>query len=603
MSLKPSFVTGCLAWAIVLLVALGGASLYLSYLPFEFVKAKIDSLAPDGRADPFHAAFFKQIVVRLRISGITLFLAGGLCYLMRRRMQQQLCDLLPSLFTSSLSLRRELTYAVIERIKKEDKIHLSVFCLILLFGISMRLLFLFQPMRYDEAVTFIYYASRPFYIALSNYYSPNNHIFHTLLVRIAYLLFGNHPWVIRLPALCAGILLVPASYMVTRIFYNKDAALLTAGLIASSSAFIEYSTNARGYTLLCLLFLLILALGTYLKKNENTSGWLLFALLSATGFYTIPIMLFPFGVVVIWLLLSVLFKDTPLDPRLFLKDLFVSLIVVVLLTGMLYVPVFVTFGSDAMMSNRFESSTSWSNFVRQFPLSLRSIWDLWNRDVPTGISLLLLIGFLTSLVFHKRLTLYRVPIVLAVAIWCIPILIVFIVQRVVPFNRRSLFLLPLYAGIASSGVVCLLRPVASKMFRYWPLVFGILTLALSVSLGMNVIRTQSLYYSEETGLLREAEPMTLFLKGYLRSGDGILATTPSDAPLGYYFNLHGVPLKYLYADLSESRRIFIIVNESHHQTLTGLLKSAGLSTNDLSVPKLIRQYPFASLYEINKQDE
>lgn len=76
-------------------------------------------------------------------------------------------------------------------------------------------------MRSDEAFTFTTYVAKPLLIGLSDYLTCcGNHILHSLLVRFSYSLFGNQPWVIRLPALLAGVLLVPASYIVTRIYYN-----------------------------------------------------------------------------------------------------------------------------------------------------------------------------------------------------------------------------------------------------------------------------------------------------------------------------------------------------------------------------------------------
>src|SRR5205085_519782 len=63
-----------------------------------------------------------------------------------------------------------------------------------------RLLYLFQPMRYDEAVTHGGYAANPIYLLLCKYDFPNNHVFHSLCVHLTCRLFGDDPWAIRLPA-------------------------------------------------------------------------------------------------------------------------------------------------------------------------------------------------------------------------------------------------------------------------------------------------------------------------------------------------------------------------------------------------------------------
>jgi hypothetical protein len=65
--------------------------------------------------------------------------------------------------------------------RKQNQIHLCAFFAILLLGLTVRLIYIFQPMRYDEAFSFTNYASTPLSLALSSYSYPNNHLFHTLL--------------------------------------------------------------------------------------------------------------------------------------------------------------------------------------------------------------------------------------------------------------------------------------------------------------------------------------------------------------------------------------------------------------------------------------
>ncbi len=63
-------------------------------------------------------------------------------------------------------------------------------------------------MRYDEAMTYVVYASKGLATILVSYTAPNNHILHTVLVHYACALLGPSPWVTRLP--CAGYLGHPA---------------------------------------------------------------------------------------------------------------------------------------------------------------------------------------------------------------------------------------------------------------------------------------------------------------------------------------------------------------------------------------------------------
>src|SRR5688500_2353889 len=164
----------------------------------------------------------------------------------------------------------------------------------------MRLLYLAQPMRYDEAVTYMYFVRLPWSEAVSTYTYPNNHVFHTLLAKASVSVFGNSPWALRLPALLAGLLLVPATYAVARAIYGSRAALVAAALVATSGMLVLYSTNARGYSLVALAFLLLLLLAMRLLAGAPTRLWITFAIIAALGLWTIPVMLYPLGTVAVW---------------------------------------------------------------------------------------------------------------------------------------------------------------------------------------------------------------------------------------------------------------------------------------------------------------
>src|SRR5207253_11250661 len=112
--------------------------------------------------------------------------------------------------------------------------------IVLAIGAALRVLYLAQPIRYDEAVTYMYFVRLPWAEALSTYTYPNNHLFHTLLAKASVTVFGNSPWALRLPAFFAGVLVVPASYLTIRALYGARAALIAAGLVASSGVLILY---------------------------------------------------------------------------------------------------------------------------------------------------------------------------------------------------------------------------------------------------------------------------------------------------------------------------------------------------------------------------
>lgn len=169
----------------------------------------------------------------------------------------------------------------------------SIGCLaaIVALGVVLRVQNLNQPMRFDEAYTYLYFASQSWTRIVSDYSLPNNHILHSLLVHFCVRLWGNAPAVIRLPSLLAGIAVIPATYAAGRCFVDEPSALLAAGLVSTSTALTLYATDARGYSLVCLCFLALLVLAQYIAHSRNIAAWTLFVLFAVIGLYTIPIMI------------------------------------------------------------------------------------------------------------------------------------------------------------------------------------------------------------------------------------------------------------------------------------------------------------------------
>jgi len=87
-----------------------------------------------------------------------------------------------------------------------EKQELIIFSLIVILAAFLRLVLITRGMEYDESYTFSEFARHSFRQVVTDYHVPNNHIFHTILVRFSYLVFGNHPWALRVPAFLAGCL-------------------------------------------------------------------------------------------------------------------------------------------------------------------------------------------------------------------------------------------------------------------------------------------------------------------------------------------------------------------------------------------------------------
>ncbi len=580
--------------------------LWASFLPFEAIKVKIDSFSMQGSADIFSVSIFEQIVFKLRLTGIALILTCGLLYLVKSRIHQYVYNLSAS-FSYFI---KEISGEFIASVRKEDRVHLLSLFIILIIAVAIRMLYLFEPILRDEAYTFVNFAQKPLLIGLSYYSTPNNHLFNTFLVHMSYLFFGNELWAIRLPAFIAGVLMVPVSYLAIRIFFNKYAALLTAGIIASSPVLVTFSTSARGYTLIGLIFLLIFILAVKLKQSENTAAWILFSALSAIGFYTIPIMIYPYGIVIVWLFYSIMVEDTDLSRKALLRKLAISISATVVLTFLLYAPVFAVSGFKSVVANRWSMQKSWPYFFENIIFTFKGVWSHWNAGIPSVIRFLLIAGFFTSLVYYKRLSAHRAPIILAVAIWCI---FFTLVHRVIEFPRMWHFLLPVYFGLASAGVCYLLKPLETRIKQYRTLIFPISILALSLWLSLYAVQIKNGFFAYDPicpERTRGNEQIAVFIKDYIKPGDRVLDPTYRDAPLIYYFERYGIPVKYFTSDLDSSTRILVIVNEQRKTVkgelnlpISGIISKNGLSGDKYGPPELIGQFELAKLYEIKRLND
>jgi hypothetical protein len=485
-----------------------------------------------------------------------------------------------------------------------EKKHLLGLLFILIVSCSVRIHFLSIPVHFDEALTFLKFVSKPSYIGLSSYTSTNNHLFHTFLAHLAYVLLGAKPWMIRLPALVAGILLVPMSYVATRMLYeNKNAALLTAALVGGSSSLIRYSVQSRGHSIICLIFLTTLAIAAHLRKHPDSSLWILFSVLSALGFYTVPIMLYPYGLIILWFLLNMFTEEKGQAYIPQLELLLKSILFSGVLIFLFYLPVLIVSGGKSLTESREALPRPWPQVIALQKENIPITWMDWNKDMPFWVSVVLVAGFVLSIIFHRRIARHRVPLVVPAFLWVVPILAIL---RLIPPARVWLFLLTIYLMMASAGLAYGLDfPAAGfkKARSIIPLAFAG---ALSLLLCWTVLRTECLY--EPVSTIWEGEEITCFLKDYLETGDVVVAPSVNSV-MKYYFIVHGLSPDYIGADPTQKfkNRIIYIADEGRERLDVALGKK-GISVQqalehffpDYDHLKLLKRYKYSTVYQLDR---
>lgn len=165
--------------------------------------------------------------------------------------------------------------------------------LVALLGVRIGL-HLDQTLRADEAQTFLRSGSGSPLFPMLAWTSPNNHILHSVLMRLSVMLFGTDPWAIRLPAAVLTTATVPLVFLGLRRHLGVTAALLAAGLFAGSGYAVEQGTNARGYPIVVAASLVLAALARSCAAGRP-AALVSAAIAAAVGAWAVPVMLLPFA--------------------------------------------------------------------------------------------------------------------------------------------------------------------------------------------------------------------------------------------------------------------------------------------------------------------
>ena len=435
------------------------------------------------------------------------------------------------------------------------------FAAIVVVGTLLRAYYLTQPMRYDESVTYLYFASQSWTTVVSSYTYPNNHVFHTLLVKAFVTVLGDAPWVLRLPAFIAGVAMIPATYVVGRRLFGFAAALIGAALVAVSGALTFYSANARGYTMVCLASLILANALLKLREQPSFAQWSIVVVTTALGMWTVPVMLYPAGGLALWFVLSALRDDTN-QPRSDLARCAIALLATTILIVLLYSPIVVNDGFGALTGNSFVRATAWRVFFRQISSSIGPAFAVSTLGYPSIIAIVIAACAVAGLVQERKTNGLRVSMAGSTYVWCAFLLLV---THRAPYLRVWLFLVApvaLLAGHGSMRIVSRFAPAPERVAAN----AGGVSIALAAMLAMVVLVSRGIETSLDTGTLRDAERIARSFSR-LRPGDRVLAPIPSNGPLAYYFVRAGLDTAFLSSVPNDSSRVYLVVNTAEGFTL------------------------------------
>lgn len=453
--------------------------------------------------------------------------------------------------------------------------HRAAAVAVVVVGALLRLLYLDQPIRYDEAVTYLRYVTLPLPEALTAYDLPNNHVFHTLLAHLSVEAFGDAPAVLRLPAWAAGTLVVPATYLVGRTVARPRTGLLAAALAAASPVLILFSVNARGYSLMALAFLALASTAAVMARRWSFPAWAVFVAAAALGAWTLPAMIYPAVAAAAWWIAAAARGERSLT--LTAAEVVGAGLAAAGLAALLYVPVFREYGVDAVVANRFVAPRPLEPFVSAVPGFLADVAREWSHGVPAWAAALVAAGAVAEGVAWASGRRSGPPPLFPVCLAAS--LLVLAASRRTPFARVWLFLLPALLIFAASGLVRVAEGVTARVrgaaagSRRTALAAACLPPVLAVVLGVAVVRSDVVGEWGLTGSLPSGDRVADFVARRWEPGDVVFAHIPSDGPLKYYFRRRGLPLEAVNEAPEPGGCVFVVVNRRHGQRLPDVARS------------------------------
>ena len=282
------------------------------------------------------------------------------------------------------------------------------------------------PVSYDEAWTYLNFTSKGIFSSITYYPAPNNHILHSVITNItSFIPFVDTLLCMRISTILFNTLCWCIAYCFTTKYFNKTTALVVIGVSSMLFMSILYSYMSRGYALVSLFFITALySAFNIIMKEEKERNWIAFGISAILGFYSMPSFLYPL------LTLNALIF---LADNKHLKKIITVNFYILITTGILYLPVMIISGTDALINNRYVTSIPREQVLKKLPAFFSdTLTEI--TGIPWIIILLLLaVAFITILVKKDKRQL------LLFGIFLLSPFALLIAHSVIPFGRTFIY--------------------------------------------------------------------------------------------------------------------------------------------------------------------
>jgi hypothetical protein len=219
-----------------------------------------------------------------------------------------------------------------------------------------------------------------------------------------------------------------------------------------------------------------------------------------------------------------------------LKRLAEAGVAIGMIAALLYLPPLLVSGPGAVLSNQNVVSRD-APFFEGLGSLAQATWLRWSEGVPAAIIWILLGGVLAGLIFHRKTSVYAVPMTLVLWVWTFAFAWA---RNILGFPRVWNYLLLAAILTSSAGMSLLIRlaggPSQSRQVR----LAGAVSILLATIVGTSLVQQRLLFRNNETIAMIDTPQVVDFLRMELRAGDYLVVNSPA-TPIIEYELRHRTP--------------------------------------------------------------
>jgi len=569
---------------IILLLLVCGIAIITT--PFPIIVSLINNIRPD-QPFQFYSPQYHSSVVKISLI-IILGLTCVLLYFFNKK--KIIINKINDIIIEYKRVQIRLLQSINNFFKTENTFHIILLLIMFIVGFLIRVFYINRPVFHDEAKTFYSFISSSWLDAISNYYVPNNHVFHSICARFFYVLLGNEEWVFRIPVFISGVLCSLLIYIFALYYYNKHIALLLTAMNINALPLVFYSVNARGYIIITLCFLCLLVLIKMIRNKESVILWFLFVLIATVGVWTVPTMVISVILLFIWYLLNSNILNFTSD----VKTISIIGLICIVSSFIVYSPIILRCTIGALISNQYVQSQTLSSIVLQLPNYIHELWLFVSSGYSTSIELCMILFLLILGIYYHLVDKNHRKIIYSTILLFI---VVLFVMRKLPYARTLLFLYPVIWSVIVAGLYMVISTVSHYLKININKSVNFLSMFLFIYSSVNCLADDGIIEQSKDQTCQRAEEIIADIKKEFGPNDIIETSSPLAGPIRYYLIKSGIDQAqfYWYSNnksmnlLSEPDKIYVITRDKRNS-----LESFGYTTESsiekYAPPKLWKKY-------------